>query len=385
MPLGLISGQRRQAAGRYSVPPPARAGATFAPVRGQGALGFEPVKGGIKRAFAGCKGPVAAVDFNGTGEVPDEHDDWLEHRPPSAFIDSLAEVDQEQGNVVWHLTTLARLTERRSTGEWDASWGNVVIGSPEGGLIVGGPEAGAEMKSHYLIEHLRRSRIPEIDQPFVEEQDRLYAAVAGWPVINVNARGWYGYWRSAHGESGHRVPDEAKAKAKFLGSTWESSIELERLLIAPYVAQAVERRFTIEPEPTSIDGVTRTVLVPREERIWQSVLAPIYLQLFEALRRITEGEPGAATCRECKRPFLVLDARRRFFCNERERFRYAKRQQRRRLTAQEPETDSVLELLDHQIDEEERAERAVKADLASPDPWLPEKLAKTLRRRKRYR
>jgi hypothetical protein len=61
------------------------------------------------------------------------------------------------------------------------------------------------------------------------------------------------------------------------------------------------------------------------------VLAPIYLQLFEALRRITEGEPGAAICRECGRPFLVLDARRRFFCNERERTRWAQRDRRRRL------------------------------------------------------
>ena len=73
------------------------------------------------------------------------------------------------------------------------------------------------------------------------------------------------------------------------------------------------------------------MLVPREERIWQSVFAPIYLQLFEALRRITEGEMGAAICRECDRPFVVLDARRRFFCNDRERYRHAQRERRRRL------------------------------------------------------
>jgi len=69
----------------------------------------------------------------------------------------------------------------------------------------------------------------------------------------------------------------------------------------------------------------------REDRVWMSILAPIYLQLFEALRRISEGEPGAAICRECGRPFVVLDARRRFFCNERERFRYSKREQRKRI------------------------------------------------------
>jgi hypothetical protein len=129
------------------------------------------------------------------------------------------------------------------------------------------------------------------------------------------------------------------------------------------------------------------VLAPREERLWQSILAPIYLQLFEALRRITEGEPGAAICRECGRPFLILDARRRFFCNDRERFRFSQRERRRRLStpAQEAEIDEVLDLLDHQIDEEERSEQAIKADLVSPDPWLPEKVAETLRRRKRYR
>ena len=81
------------------------------------------------------------------------------------------------------------------------------------------------------------------------------------------------------------------------------------------------------------------MLVPREARIWQSILAPIYLQLFEALRRVTEGEPGAATCRECGQPFLVLDARRRFFCNDRERFRFSQRQRRRRLAAEPASED----------------------------------------------
>jgi hypothetical protein len=93
----------------------------------------------------------------------------------------------------------------------------------------------------------------------------------------------------------------------------------------------VERRFAIERQAKDVEGGTRQVLVPREERVWQSILAPVYLQLFEALRRITEGEPGAAICHECGRPFVVLDARRRFFCNERERFRHAKREQRKRL------------------------------------------------------
>jgi len=114
-------------------------------------------------------------------------------------------------------------------------------------------------------------------------------------------------------------------------SSWESMLELERVVVEFYVAHAVERRFRIELEPRGEDG--RKVLVPREDRQWNSILAPIYLQLFEALRRISGGEPGAATCRECGRPFLVLDARRRFFCNDRERFRFSQREHRRRLSA----------------------------------------------------
>lgn len=286
-------------------------------------------------------GAVDSIDFTGGfGELPD--DDWLEHRPPNAFIESRNEVAEEQANITWHLATLARLSERRSTMEWDPVWGHVVIGSPDGGLVVGGPDAGSELKSRMLIDHLRRSRMPEIDQPFVEEQDRLYSGIEGWPVLTVGTIGWFGYWRSVHGDSGYRIPDDAKEKARSLGTTWDSMVELERLLIVPYVAQAVERRFTVERAPLDVEGVSRSILVPREERVWQSILAPIYLQLFEALRRITEGEPGAATCRECGRPFVVLDARRRFFCNERERFRHAKREQRRRPIGQS-EPDVVLE------------------------------------------
>jgi hypothetical protein len=159
----------------------------------------------------------------------------------------------------------------------------------------------------------------------------------------VSKPGWFGYWRPVHGETGYRLRDEAREKATVLGSTWDQAIELERTLISPYVALAVERRFTIEREPRDLDGLTRSVLVPREQRVWRSILAPIYLQLFEALRRITEGEPGAAICRECGRPFLVLDARRRFYCNERERYRHAKREQRKRLSTQDsiPFSDSA--------------------------------------------
>jgi len=66
----------------------------------------------------------------------------------------------------------------------------------------------------------------------------------------------------------------------------------------------------------------------REQREWRSVLAPVSLQLFESWRRISEGLPGAARCRECDLPFLILDGRRTTFCTNRERNRYDQRMRR---------------------------------------------------------
>lgn len=126
-----------------------------------------------------------------------------------------------------------------------------------------------------------------------------------------------------------------------LGTTWWETVQLARLVVEPYVQRAVERLFTTELAPPTTDDGAPQILVPDEERVWQSILSPIYLQLFESLRRITEGEPGAAICRECDRPFLVLDAR-RFFCNDRERFRHAQRARRRRLATEATEADSEL-------------------------------------------
>ncbi len=73
-------------------------------------------------------------------------------------------------------------------------------------------------------------------------------------------------------------------------------------------------------------------LVVHERRWWSSLLAPVYLQLLEGLRRVTEGQRGAGFCRECGQPFLTLDARRSSFCTDRERFRYSQRERRKRLS-----------------------------------------------------
>ena len=73
-------------------------------------------------------------------------------------------------------------------------------------------------------------------------------------------------------------------------------------------------------------------LVVRETRIWGSILVPIYLQLLEALRRVSEGS-RATWCRECGQLFLTLDARRSTFCTDRERIRFAQRARARAIAA----------------------------------------------------
>ena len=74
-------------------------------------------------------------------------------------------------------------------------------------------------------------------------------------------------------------------------------------------------------------------LVVHERRWSSSLLAPVYLQLLEGLRRVTEGQRGAGLCRECGQPFLTLDARRSSFCTDRERFRFSQRERRKRLSS----------------------------------------------------
>jgi|GEM_PF-3493308 len=269
-------------------------------------------------------------------------DDWLPERGPEELTDHRGDIEIEQHNVLWHLATLARLSERRSTREWDPAWGQLVVDGPGGGLIVGGPDAGARHTLPTTIDVLRRQFANDPSrQREADEAERLRALTDDWPVVEVGEFLWYESWdRDEDGPDGP-LPSSAEDKARVLGSTWDQAVALERLLIVPYVARAVERRFTVPFESQDVGGSTRSVLVPREERVWQSILAPIYLQLFEALRRITEGEPGAAICRECGRPFLVLDARRRFFCNERERFRHSKREQRRRVEVHDSATATM--------------------------------------------
>lgn len=287
-----------------------------------------------KRWFA-RHGAVDRAGFVGApSEVPQGHLwEWMADRGPYVVADHRSDIEVEQANIIWHLATLARLSETRLTMEWDPAWGQLIVDGSEGQLTVGGPDAGATLKSRLFIESLRRHRDTADDElvQLLDEQTRLQEAIDGWPIVEVGESLWYDSWeRDIVGPAG-KLPWEPSEKAKVLGTSWEMAVALERLLIAPYVSRAVERLFMMTFEPQEVREDTRNVLVPHELRLWQSILAPIYLQLFEALRRITEGEPGATICQECGRPFLVLDARRRLFCNKREGFRHAKREQRKRL------------------------------------------------------
>jgi hypothetical protein len=265
--------------------------------------------------------------------------DWLEQRDVT-IADHRYDIEAERDNIRWHLATLARLSETRLTREWDPAWGRLVVDGYEGDLVVGGPDAGKRLTLPSTIDVLRREFAEDpVRQGEADEAQRLRAETADWPTVEIGEVFWYDGWDRDEPAPDGPLPWNPDEKARVLGTTWDMAVALERLLMWPYVSRAVERRFTVAFEAQDVDGEKRSVLMPREERVWRSILPPIYLQLFEALRRITEGEPGAAICRECGQPFVVLDARRRFFCNEREQFRHNKREQRRRVS----EPDIVLD------------------------------------------
>ena len=283
----------------------------------------------LVRDWCAAHGVVDVWDYLGHGtSIPDSS--WMSGHG-ERFADHARDIASEQANVTWHLATLVRLSERRRTRDWDPAFGQLVLdGGDNGDLIVGGPDAGVTpgIRPRELDD---RDLTEEEHLAIAETARRVRKATADWPVVRVSDDAWSASW-DAPGESlGGDLPDLPEEKARVVGTTWDGTVQLERLLLGPYVTRAVERRFTLVVEAQDVDGEARRVLVPREERGWRSILAPIHLQLLEALRRITEGEPGAAICRECGRPFLVLDARRRFFCNARQRFRNAQRERRRRL------------------------------------------------------
>jgi hypothetical protein len=105
--------------------------------------------------------------------------------------------------------------------------------------------------------------------------------------------------------------------------TRDNHIRLTAFLMNDYVERALA--------PSVVLGqIGELPLSPLSTRRWSSILAPIYLQLYEGLRRVSEGKPGARRCRECRNVFLVLDGRRERFCSDRERARFNQRAYRAR-------------------------------------------------------
>jgi hypothetical protein len=253
-------------------------------------------------------------------------------RPPVPLVpregwdvgDPLDLVATLQETVRWLLVTLVRLSEHRLDRGWDPTWGRVVLEGVPQGLILGAPYTGEHLPLGLSEDELRSGHFDDLLA--------IRDAVADWPRVFLGG----GLGQDVAIVSDEREPIlvfELGRQTETLGTTWRDSVELVRILLEPRLEHAVERRFATEYEVRDVDGDVREVLMPREMRVWTSIIDPIYVQAFDALRRITEGQPGAATCRECGEHFLVLDARRRFFCNERERTRHAHRERRQRLAA----------------------------------------------------
>lgn len=250
----------------------------------------------------------------------------------SSVADHELAVASEQRSVAWHLGLLGLLSETRASKEWDPAWGRVVLDGAAEGLIIGGPHAGQHVSSavSWETDRLQWAGTPE-HRGYLQEQVPLHAATEGWSRAVLYDSLWRDPRPTAPDGRGFSAVREVARRADVLGTTWHETLELLRLTIEPRVQRAVQLDFTTRFVAQQVDGAEWQVLEGLEVRTWRSILHPIYLQLFEALRRISEGRPGATVCRECGRTILILDERRQLFCNDRERYRYAARERRRRM------------------------------------------------------
>ncbi len=292
-------------------------------------------------------------NLEGRGRDPDDED----------FVDTVQDVEAHQDNVRWHLETLARLNlerelagpprpDRRPHDGWDPAWAQPAIWGRHEVIWL-------EATSHY------GARIPT----YMDDYPTFEAAAADprvqrwkspanreaierwWPAAHASARrmeiedppfiwipyaDWAGHWHQF-------VMDKSAPHGRLpsgpLHVDWHGLVDLQRRLITPYVQRAAAHDVVIG-QRGSADAASSDESAPEanlgpvrveQRRVWRSLLAPVYLQLLEGLRRVSDGQSGATWCRECGQPFLTLDARRSSFCNDRERFRFAQRERRRRL------------------------------------------------------
>lgn len=282
------------------------------------------------------------------------------------YHDTRDEVLEQQCLVAWHLTSLARLTAHREAATpphptwrphegWDPAWSMAILETAEDALWVGAP-----VGSHgYFSDAVQRYPSPdavlgrrlgpeaqgegprsrrELDEWRRAHEQWQGLVATGLPRLWVPRATWDDDW-TVYGFD--ERPPHGRRRWGRLSSDWHALLELQRRLIEPYVKRAAnfevevdrERWWVEEPDATGHTEVIQPELLVRERRLWRSILAPIYLQLLEALRRVSEGKPGAVWCKECGQPFLTLDARRSTFCTDRERLRYAQRDRRERMAA----------------------------------------------------
>jgi hypothetical protein len=294
---------------------------------------------------------------------PDEYrhpdstgDDW--------FDDRLGAIASQQANVRWHLQTLARLTlavdaatsgaEPLATEQaWDAAWAGPVIRGEDEHFWLG---AETDRDSH-ILDVIRRHEHWDVIYPDELPALERIGGVEAWleveqwwprvhevwrglvdrgvPILWVPLHDWREHWARMHLiDASHR----ARAGSELIDTDRQGLIELQRRLLRPYIERAAAQEVAIELSTTHTVEMYGTVvrrsegpIQISERRVWTSILAPVYLQLLEGLRRVSEGHRGAAWCRECGEPFLALDARRSAFCNDKERFRHSQRERRHRL------------------------------------------------------
>ncbi len=225
------------------------------------------------------------------------------------FHDTRAAVLEQQRAVRWLLLTLARLS--LGPEAWEPGWMKVVIR--------GSGRLGVRLD----IEDGELRFRPEAGEAPTDEA-----------TLWVPQERWTDYWTDlldfpALAHPVGRVP---------LTASRDGLIECMRILLEPHVRMAAQ--FEVDllwPE-------AEYSLVVSERRRWRSVLSPVYLQLLEGLRRVTEGQRGAGFCRECGQPYLTLDARRSSFCRDKDRFRFFQRERRRRVNRERAARDAIARM-----------------------------------------
>jgi hypothetical protein len=280
------------------------------------------------------------------------------------FHDTRDTVLEQQRLVAWHLTSLARLTAHRERANppdpnwrphegWDPAWSMALLETGIDSLWIGSPVGSPGYFPGDVKRYERPDAIPrfrpenqpthsrgEIERWARDHRQWQRLIEAGLPRLWVPYSAWTDGWNEYGLDDG---PPHGRLRSGRLSSDWHGLMELQRRLIEPYVKEAAnfevevgrETRWIREPDAAGHKLLIDQELLVRERRLWRSILAPIYLQVLEALRRISEGKPGAVWCRECGQPFLTLDARRSTFCTDRERLRYAQRDRRERLAAEQ--------------------------------------------------